>query len=153
MFVSADQVPEPYRRLLVHEHHMTVTVEAYHNDKVDVKVLAEKHEGDHYARKILLTLQGTGRVVQFGLMGIHLRYCSPQVQAEILAKKTPLGRVLIEHNVLRRIEPVAYLRVFPGPAMMEWFGLKEPKMTFGRLALIHCDEQPAVELLEIVAPE
>jgi hypothetical protein len=36
---------------------------------------------------------------------------------------------------------------------MQWFGLTEPVRTYGRLAIIHCDEQPAVELLEIVAPE
>jgi hypothetical protein len=37
--------------------------------------------------------------------------------------------------------------------MMQWFGLTEPKTTYGRLAIIHCDGKPAVELLEIVAPE
>jgi hypothetical protein len=37
--------------------------------------------------------------------------------------------------------------------MQEWFGLDSPRPAYGRLALIHCDGQPAVELLEIVAPE
>ncbi len=110
-------------------------------------------ENDVYARKILLALQNNGRVVQFGIMRVHLRYCSAKVKQEILAEKTPLGRILIENKVLRRIEPTAYLRVTPGPGMMTWFGLKEPRITYGRLALIHCDGRPAVELLEIVAPE
>jgi hypothetical protein len=35
--------------------------------------------------------------------------------------------------------------------MVTWFGSSAP--TFGRLAIIYCDEKPAVELLEIVAPE
>jgi hypothetical protein len=103
--------------------------------------------------KILLVLQKSRRVVQFGLMRVHLQYCSPEVRAEIVAGKTPLGRILIEHNVLRRIEPTAFLRVTPGPAMIKWFGLDSPRPTYGRLALIHCDHKPAVELLEIVAPE
>ena len=30
--VPADEVPPPYHELLVHEHHMTVTVEAHHGD-------------------------------------------------------------------------------------------------------------------------
>jgi len=152
-YVPADQVPEPYHSLLVHEHHMTVTVEAHHGRLVDVRVLEVKQQGDDYARKILLDLQGSGRVVQFGLMRIRLDYCSPEVKAEIEARKTPLGRILIQHNVLRRIEPVAFLRIVPGPAMMTWFGLAAPTPTYGRLAVIHCDDQPAVELLEIVAPE
>ena len=37
--------------------------------------------------------------------------------------------------------------------MMKWFHLSRPDITYGRLALIHCDHQPAIELLEIVAPE
>ena len=37
--------------------------------------------------------------------------------------------------------------------MMEWFGPERPRLTYGRLAYIHCDGQPAIELLEIVAPE
>jgi chorismate-pyruvate lyase len=152
--VAPDEVPPPYHGLLVHEHHMTVTVEAHHGSLVDVRVLARCHDGDSYARKILLALQSNGRIVQFGIARVNLRYCSRAVSAEILAARTPLGRILIQHNVLRRIEPTAFLRVIPGPAMMEWFGLKKrPRPTYGRLAYIHCDEQPAIELLEIVAPE
>jgi chorismate-pyruvate lyase len=151
--VAADQVPEPYHRLLVHEHHMTVTVEAHHGDLVNVVVLERRHQGDTYSRKILLALQQTGQVVQFGLVRIRLEYCSAAVRAAILAQKTPLGRILIQHDVLRRIEPTAFLRITPGPEMLRWFKLTTPHATYGRLALIYCDGKPAIELLEIVAPE
>ncbi|MBM3996396.1 MAG: hypothetical protein FJ303_19920 [Planctomycetes bacterium] len=150
--VPAEWVPEPYHKLLVHEHHMTVTVEAHHGSLVDVRVLERKRQGDSYARKILLALKSSGKIVQFGLVRIWLNYCSPAVRDAILAEDTPLGRILIEHDVLRRIEPTEYLRVTPGPDMMQWFGLSTPEVTYGRLALIHCDGYPAVELLEIVAP-
>jgi chorismate-pyruvate lyase len=150
--VPPGRVPGPYRQLLVNEDHMTLTVEAHHGDLVDVKVLEYRVAGDSYARKILLTLQKSGRVVMFGLMRVNFQYCSDAVRREIVSGQTPLGRILIEHDVLRRIEPTAFLRVFPAPAMMEWFGLAQPLPSYGRFGLIHCDEQPAVELLEIVAP-
>ncbi len=150
--VPAEEVPQPYRKLLVHEHHMTVTVEAHHGSQVDVRVLDKRRDGDSYARKILLPLKSDGRIVLFGLVRIWLNYCSPEVRDEILSEGTPLGRVLINHNVLRRIEPTAYLRVAPGPEMLEWFGMAAPAPVYGRLAIIHCDGQPAVELLEIVPP-
>jgi chorismate-pyruvate lyase len=152
-FVAADEVPAPYQGLLVHDKHMTVTVEAYHGDRVNVRVLARRHVGNDYARKILLTLAKSGRVVQFGIMRVRLDLCDPEVRETIIAAQVPLGRILIEHDVLRRIEPKAYLRVLPGPAMMSWFGETRSRPTFGRLALIHCNRQPAVELVEIVAPE
>jgi chorismate-pyruvate lyase len=151
--VAAGDVPPPYHDLLVHEHHMTVTVEAHHGDHVDVVIFNRRHDGPYYARRIFLALQQSRRVVQYGLVRINLRYCSPEVRAEIIAGETPLGRILIKHDVLRRIEPTGFLRVVPGPALMKQFGLAEPAPTYGRLAYIHCNEQPAIELLEVVAPE
>jgi hypothetical protein len=151
--VSANDMPAAYRKLLAHEHHMTVTVEAHHGGPVDVNVLEVKRRDDFYARKILLALQKDAHIVQFGLVRVDFRYCNDKVKQEILSEAIPLGRVLINNNVLRRIEPTHYLRITPGPDMMKWFGLGEPKTTYGRLAVIHCDHQPAVELLEIVAPE
>ncbi|GIW81543.1 MAG: hypothetical protein KatS3mg105_3350 [Gemmatales bacterium] len=150
--LPGDDVPEPYHGLLVHEHHMTVTVEKFYGDLVDVHIIAKHHDNDDYARKILLSLQKTGQVVQYGIMRILFRYCSDIVRDEIVAGRTPLGRILIQHDVLRRIEPTHFLRVVPGKDMMNWFNLCEPKTTYGRLAYIHCNEQPAVELLEILAP-
>ncbi len=152
-YVPAAAVPEPYHKLLVHPHHMTVTVEAHHGGLVDVRILARRHQRSSYARKIVLALQKTGRIVQFGIVRINLDYCAPEVREEIVAGRTPLGRILIEHNVLRRIELTAFLRVRAGPAQTAWFGRTAHATTYGRLGYIHCDEQPAVELLEILAPE
>jgi len=144
-FVAGDDVPEPYRGLLVHEQHMTVTVEAHHGGPVDVRVLERRHDGGHYARRILLVHRASGAVVQFGIVRIDLRHVAPDVGAEIVAGRTPLGRVLIDHGVLRRVDPVAYLRFDAAP----WFG---GAPAYGRLAIIHCDGEPAVEVLEVVAP-
>jgi hypothetical protein len=150
--IAPEQMPEPYRSLLVHNHHMTVTVEAYYGSLVNVRVLERRHDGDTYARKILLKLRSNGRVVLFGIPRIHVQFCSEPVRAAILREDTPLGRILIEHDVLRRIEPTAYFRVTTGPMVTQWFGLPAPRETYGRLGIIHCDEQPAIELLEILAP-
>ena len=151
--VAPEEVPEPYHRLLCHEHHMTVTVERYHGEPVDVEVVEEIRGQEAYARKSVLRLSQSGRVVQFNLMRVHFRYCSSAVRQEILAGGTPLGRVLINHKVMRHVMPTAFLRVMPTAEVASWFGLSEPRHTFGRLALIVCDERPAVEVMEIVAPE
>lgn len=151
--VAAAEVPPPYHELLVHTHHMTVTVEKFHGDMVDVRVLHTRQAGDWYARRILLTKHSTGEVVQFGQIRIHLPYCSPDVRAAILAEDTPVGRILIEHGVLLDVVPLAFVRVMPGPALTEWFGAPRGMLaTYGRIGSIHFDEKPAVEVLEIVAP-
>jgi chorismate-pyruvate lyase len=150
--ITPEEMPEPYRGLLVHEHHMTVTVEHFHGDLVDVHILARVHQRDTYARKIVLKLHGSGRIVQFGIFRMDLTQCDAAVRAAIVEGKTPLGRILIEHDVLRRIEPTAYLRIRGGAAQMAWFGQTEPATLYGRLAYIHCNGRRAIELLEIVAP-
>jgi hypothetical protein len=150
--VPAAQVPQPYHQLLVHTHHMTVTVEQFYGSPVDVRVLACRHSGNEYARKILLTTRDTGRVVQFGLARINLAACTEAVRREILEEKTPLGRVLIRHNMLRRIDPIAFLRVTLSREMAGWFGAEPGATTFGRLGVIYSGERPAVEVLEILAP-
>jgi hypothetical protein len=150
--VPADAVPEPYHQLLVHTHHMTVTVERYYGAPVDVQVLACRIDKNEYARKILLYLQSTHAVVQFGLVRINLGVCPPAVKAEIVEGKTPLGRVLIRHDMLRRIEPAGYLRVTLCDTMAGWFGVPSGSETYGRLGVIYTGYTPAVEVLEILAP-
>ena len=150
--VPAESVPDPYHRLLVHTHHMTVTVEEFYGGPVDVRVLASKRTGDEYARKILLSLRDGGRVVQFGLVRIDLGVCPPAVRDEIVAGKTPLGRVLIEHDMLRRIEPTAFLRCRLSARMADWFGASPGAETYGRLGVIYTGEKPVVEVLEVLAP-
>lgn len=150
--VNATEVPEPYHRLLVHTDHMTVTVEAFYAQPVAVRVLARHTAGERYTRKILLALERTGQIVQFGIVRIGLNFCPPVVREEILAEREPLGRILITHDLLRRIELTGFVRVAPGPDMRQWFGPETNHHTYGRLGYIHVGDQPAIELVEILAP-
>ncbi len=151
--VSPGEMPSDYRTLLAHENHMTVTVEHFHHSLVDVRVLKSLMIGDHYSRKILLARQTDGVVVQFGIVRINLSYLADDVRREIESRKRPLGRILIEHNVLREVQLSKLWRVTPGADLCEMFGLPPGTgATYGRTAMIHCNHEPAIELLEIVAP-
>ncbi|WP_020474356.1 hypothetical protein [Zavarzinella formosa] len=150
--IPAVRLPEPFRGLLAHTMHMTETVEAFYDDAVNVKVLSSEDRRGIYHRRILLTLNGTGRIVQFGLVQINLSCCSPEVAARIREEKTPLGRILIEHNVLRRIEPTSFLKVEPGPTLAREMGLTGAPTLYGRTGVIFCDDQPAIAVLEILSP-
>jgi hypothetical protein len=150
--VPPDELPEPYRTLLVHHHHMTVTVEGFYGESVDVHVQATHREGESYSREILLETQLSKKIVQYGVVRIDLTCCDPAVRTAILEEKTPLGRILIEHNVLRQIEPTAFLRIDPGPKLVQWFALSKPALTYGRMGVIFCDSRPAIAVLEILAP-
>ena len=150
--VEAEEIATPYRELLDHNAHMTVTMEDFHGGPVDVRVLATRHDGSLYSRKILLSRQYDGRVVMFGVPRLNLDVLSPEVRAEIESQRTPLGRVLINHNVLREVELIALWRVKIGGDLARLFGQTAGDIVYGRTALIHLNGEPAVELLEIAAP-
>ena len=160
-------LPQPQRRLLAHESHMTVTLEAHHGGAVDVEVLERFARDDRYARKILLRCAGSGdggaspgpsaAVVMFGIALIDFRFTREAARREILGETTPLGHVLIRHSRLRRISTHCLLEVEPDGELRRHFGLAdqadgEGSLVHGRLATIFCDGRPAVELLEVVPP-
>lgn len=164
--VPARAVPQPQRSLLAHESHMTVTLEAHHRGPVEVVVLDRALHDHHYARRILLLRGGTaagesGRggsaVVQFGIMLFNLRFATGEARRDILSENVPLGRILIRHRQLRRISTHSLLEIEPDAEIRRHFGIAESagrgaKRVYGRLATIFCDEQPAVELLEVLPP-
>ncbi len=150
--VPASITPEPYKRMLAHDEHMTVTMEQYHGCPVNVRVLATSQQGEAYARQIILTRSDTGAPVQFGIVRFDFQYVTPAVRQEIIAGQIPLGRVLISHNVLRHIDLGAILRITAGPELAELLDMPAGDAVYGRLATIFCNRAPAVDLLEISAP-
>ena len=150
--VAREATPAPYHGMLVHEHHMTVTMERYHNCSVDVEVVDSRSQDDIYLRKILLKKHGSETVVQFGIVRFNFAYVTPSVRHEIESESTPLGRVLIQHNVLRHIDLGAIVKFRAGPGLCKYLKMQVNQETFGRMATIFCNGAPAVDLLEISAP-
>jgi chorismate-pyruvate lyase len=150
--VTAEEMPAVYRTLLAHQNHMTVTVEQFHHSPVDVQVLDTLLTGQHYARKILLARQSDGGVVQFGIVRLNFAHVSEAVRQEIESQRTPVGRVLIKHNVHRDIHLMRLWKVTPGPDLRKLFGLTTAEPVYGRTAVIDFSGEPAVELIEIVTP-
>ena len=148
-FVGPADLPKGSQELLVHQYHMTVTLEAHHKAPLCVKVLERHQTGDAYTRRICLYETGLQKPVLYGVVRIHLNFCKPEVKEAILAESEPLGRILIRHGVLTRIELLGLLRIDAENVPEAWFGSRGTDV-FGRLAVIHCDGVAAVELLEMI---
>ena len=148
--VPATAVPEPQRSLLNHDMHMTVTLEKFHSGSVDVEVLQARRSQSVYSREIMLRRQSDGRVVQYGIVRLHFEHFTEQVRSEIENRELPLGRILINHDVMRQVRLLSLYRVHSGDALAKALGISSGEPCFGRTALIYCNGQPAIELLEIV---
>jgi chorismate-pyruvate lyase len=151
-FEQIDNVPPPYDALLDHHAHMTVTVESHYGQKVGVNVHRHLRDGDWYVREITLVTGQTRQIVQYGIVRLNVTTLGPDVWDQIQRQHLPLGRVLIEHDVMREVQLCDLWRVKAGPSLASLMHLRIGDLLFGRTALIYCHGKPAIELLEIVAP-
>lgn len=152
VFCETERPPEPYNRLLNHNEHMTVTVEEYYGQNVDVQVHRTRRDGVWYSREITLVTSESRRIVQYGIVRINTDSIAPKVFKEIESETIPLGRVLIEHDVLREVQLCELWQVRIGQCLASMLHLTIGTTTYGRTALIYCDGEPAIELLEILTP-
>lgn len=149
--IDADDLPDPYRRLLAHHGHMTQVLAAHHGTPLRVAPYRIRREGDLYGRRLDLFAQGDDRPVMTGIMIFNLALVAGTVRDEITAADAPLGDILIRHRILRRVVADAFLRFDPEDPLVARFG-NEGGPAYGRLATIDCDQRPAVDLLEILRP-
>ncbi|MBI4604049.1 MAG: hypothetical protein HY721_19000 [Planctomycetes bacterium] len=151
--VDEGSMPEAYRRLLGHRHHMTVALEERHGAPVELEVLERRLAGSEYSRRLVLRCGPPARVVLKGMMSLQLERLGEEVRRRVLEEREPLGRILIEARVLRWIHPHAYFRVRLNDELRRILEAPGAVETYGRLAFILCHNLPAVELLEVVSPE
>lgn len=150
-FHAVDSVPPPNDRLLDHHEHMTVTVESHYGEKVEVHVHRCKRQGDWYSREITLVTQQSQSIVQYGIVRLDTTKLDAEVWQQIESQGIPLGRVLIEHDVLREVQMCELWKVTAGPSLAAMMHRQIGDELYGRTALIYCDGVPAIELLEIVS--
>lgn len=148
--VAVEELPADYRKLLAHNDHMTVALEEWHKSQLSVAALDEWRDEASYARTSLLSRHSDRAIIQFGIMRIWLSDLPEPAKEAIASKSAPLGRVLIEHNVLREVELITLWRIVPGRVLQEHLGVSGREPVFGRTAQILLDERPTVQLLEIV---
>ena len=151
--IDVEEVPQRERDLLAHRRHMTVTLEEHYRDRVKVVPYRVHQQGDLYGRKLDLVADSSGLVVMTGIMLFNFSCCDSKVRDLILAEEVPLGRILIENRILRRISSETFVRVEARDPFVQRFDLKTPQPAFGRLATIFYNGEPAVDLLEVVRPE
>src|SRR2546423_14144336 len=54
--IGGEEIPQPYRGLLVHEDDMTPTLEKYHGAEIHLRILGREQREDFYFREVVLQL-------------------------------------------------------------------------------------------------
>lgn len=151
--ISGDDVPEPFKTLLVHKNDMTPTLEGFHDSRIHLELLGRDRRGEFYYREVILRLDHDERPVEFGANKVYLGQFPEAAREQILLEQVPLGRILRECNVRHQTEAKYFLRVQPDALILRALEIEVPVVLYGRKAVIS-DHQghPLSEIVEILPP-
>lgn len=152
--VKPEAVPQPYRRLLVHEGDMTPTLEAFHGKTIHLKVIECNKDCHRYERQVALVLDGSERPVEFGAIKIHLENFPEAAREAIVEGHRPLGTILARRKIVHHSRPSAYFRVRPDEFILSALSLNGAQELYGRRnTLTDGEGRVLAEIVEILPPE
>src|SRR5712692_4993324 len=111
--IEPDDIPLPYRSLLVHTKDMTQTLERHFGGRVLLRPLSTFLHRRWYFRRVLLVQESSGRPVEMGAIRIRVDAFSERIRRQILENEMPLGRLLRDGGVQYESRPKAFLAVTP----------------------------------------
>jgi hypothetical protein len=147
--ITGEEMPEPYRGLLVHERDMTPTLEQYWGSDIHLDVLARSVTDDELLRHVILRTTD-GRPVEFGAIRILLDLFPKAAQADILSGRAPLGALLREYEIPHRSAPAGFFRMAPNALTRQAFGWRDAAEHYGRHNRLSCDDGLLADVVEIL---
>ena len=148
--LQPDQIPMPYRSLLMHSSAMTLTLEQHVGARVLLRPLSTFLKGRWYFRRVLLSNEKTGRPVEMGAIRIRIDAFTKKVQRQILDNQVPLGRLLRDSGIEYESRPKAFLAVTPNREMMGVFWMREPETLYGRRTEMFHEHSKIGDIVEIL---
>lgn len=152
--VEREQIPEPYRSLLVHQNDMTPTLESAYGATIELKVMDYVITGDVLSRQILLFAEGREKPVVFGSIKIYLnRFPEPAV-ALVIEQKLPLGAILRGQGIAHISRPLGFFLVNSDEVINRALGLTGEHELYGRRnVLLDSNLVTLAQVLEILPPD
>jgi chorismate-pyruvate lyase len=151
--IDGEEMPEPYKTLLVHETDMTSALENFHQGTIHLRVLGRERRGHEYFREVVLGLEGSEKPVEFGAIKINLDRFKARARQQILEEHWPLGRILKDCALVYASRPKAFLRIASDKLINSVLNLNGAHLLYGRRnTLIDAARRPLAEIVEILPP-
>jgi chorismate-pyruvate lyase len=153
MEIGGEEMPKPYRSLLVHASDMTPTLEGFYKQGIHVRILKRHLSESVYARQVVLALDGDERPVEFGAIQIYLEHFPSKAREFILEAKRPLGAILHNQGIGHTSRPKAFFRINSDAVIGSALQLTSLNRLYGRRnVLLNSSERTLAEIVEILPP-
>lgn len=145
------QMPEPYKQLLVHKRNMTSTLEAFHGSTIHIERLNVVPGDKETSREVVLRLDTNGKPVEYGASRIFISALPPKALELIDEGKIPLGTLLRTCDCKHTVEPSGFFRLRPTPFFDKIFPDLDGSPLYGRRnTLVGLNGRPIAEVCEIL---
>jgi chorismate-pyruvate lyase len=151
--VNGREMPEPYRRLLVHDRDMTPTMEAAYGRKMTLRVLKYSLTDEIFSREIVLVPEGSESPVVFGAIKIYLDEFPSEARELVLERKLPLGTILETQGIRHFSKPDGFFEVTSDAFIDKTLGIQGPMKLYGRQNMLgNGTGRKLAQVLEILPP-
>jgi chorismate-pyruvate lyase len=151
--IDGRAMPEPYRRLLVHDRDMTPTMEAAYDRKMNLRVLKYALDEEVFSRQIVLIPEGGESPVVFGAIKIYLDEFPTAAREQVLERKLPLGTILETQGIKHFSKPDGFFEVEADDVMNRALGLTGASRLYGRRNVLgNATGRKLAQVLEILPP-
>lgn len=151
--INGREMPDPYRRLLVHDRDMTPTLEAFYDRKMNLRVLKYSLDHEVFSRQILLFPEGSETPVVFGAIKIYLDEFPTAARDLVLERRLPLGTILESQSIRHFSKPDAFFEVDADASICQALGIAGPARLYGRRNILgNGTGRKLAQVLEILPP-
>lgn len=150
-FLTGDEVPYPYRSMLVHTNDMTPTLAAFHHSKLYLEVHEHEASDDFVMRLVTLHAAASEIPVEYGAIAIQLAGLPDEVRRKVVEGRKPLGGLLGEYEVEHRGSPSTYFSVPADELIARALNQEVGEILYGRCnQLLDADGMVFADIVEIL---
>ena len=151
--MAGEQMPQPYRSLLVHSCDMTPTLEAFFHQPIGLGLLSSELQDQSYVREVILKRSDNSKPVEYGAIRISLNHLPPNAARRVLEAQRPFGGILQSEGIPHMSWPQAFFMTESDSHMSGVLALDKSSSLFGRRnVLVDGSRRLLAEVIEILAP-
>lgn len=152
LWLDASGLPEVPRRLLVHDHGMTATLEAFWGEQMRLAVLHTEEVSNLLRRHVLLSGANSGLPAELGLIEIRLDALPAGALFAVRQRRIPFGAILSACGVGFKSRPAGFLRLVANDELARLLRVTPGSAIHGRATTLYAQADGkvlanAVELL------
>jgi chorismate-pyruvate lyase len=150
--LQGEEMPQPYKGLLVHSSDMTPTLETFYRQPMRLTVLTREQQDYSYLREVVLKSANDAHPVEYGVIRICLDHLPPAARNRVLEEQRPLGNILQTEAIPHLSWPQAFFRVDSDSHLGHVLYLSRPGPLYGRRnVLLDGSRRLLAEVIEILA--